>query len=192
MKKILLLSLLLSTNLLYSQPTYLVYKKNTTILRSFYKGNYITFQTKNKQLQSGNITAINKDSFFIQPYSVIYGWISTDTIKYSTIGFAITDIYAIPNSGIQIDNFNGRNKIRGNAGHVHWYWIKSGWIFRAASVGYVALNISNDIISGNPPLTKNNLRNFGKAALVFGFGKLLKMHYKVLLKIGKKYQAVII
>ena len=85
----------------------------------------------------------------------------------------------MPNKGILVDYIDGRFQISRSGGHVHWYWIKSGLLFRLAGAGYAALNIANGNAMGVA---------VGAAVLLGGFimGKL----YKPVLKIGKKYRVV--
>jgi len=112
---------------------------------------------------------------------------SSDTVHYSVEGFAVTDVFAIPNKGILIDYISGRFQISTSGGHVHWYWIKSGWIFTVGAAGYAGLNIANGLIKNNFSFSDSKTQLF-IAAVVFLGGVLLHKSYKPYLRIGRKYR----
>ncbi len=90
----------------------------------------------------------------------------------------------MPKKRYLIDYKNGHFQISTSAGHVHWYWVKSGWIFRAGAIGYAALNVVNGLINNNFSFAGSKL---GIAAGVFLFGVLLQQLYKPTLTVEKKY-----
>ena len=67
---------------------------------------------------------------------------------------------------------------------MHWYWIKSGWIFRVGAAGYAGLNIANGIIDNNFSFSGGKL---GIAAVIFLGGVVLHKTYKPTFRIRKKY-----
>ncbi len=158
-------------------------KRNTTIER-FWLGDFIAFQLKNSEWQKGQLTRISNDSFYIRPRVVYYYSMGSDTVYFNVSGYSISDVFAMPKKGYLIDYINGRFQISTSAGHVHWYWIKSGWIFRVGAAGYAALNVANGLINNNFSFNASQL---AIAAGVFLFGVLLKHIYKPVLPIGKKY-----
>ena len=168
----------------YSQQTILIFKKGNKTITKFWQGTFIAFQDKNRQWQKGEIKKIQNDSFYIRPMVVYYGLMSNDTVHYNILRFACKDVYAMPKKGVLIDYINGRFQISGSGGHLHWYWIKSGWIFRVGAAGYAALNVTNGLINNNFSFKGSNP---GIAAGVFLFGTLLKHTYKPLLLLRKKY-----
>jgi hypothetical protein len=109
----------------------------------------------------------------------------TDTAHFGIVGVALADVYAMPKKGVQIDYIHGRYQITRSGGHVHWYWIKSGWIFRVGAAGYAALHIANSLLQNNVLVSVGKL---GIAAGVFLVGGLLYLTYKPTIKLGKKYQ----
>lgn len=169
----------------YSQHSSLLFKKGNKTIHSYWTGSMISFQTSDKNWQKGTITKITKDSFYIKPVYVRYGLMATDTVTFSTMGFAVSDVYAFPNSGVQIDFIDGKYQITRSGGHMHFYWIKSGWLFRTGGLGYAALNVANGIINKDFNINDNGLK---VAAGFFLFGMLLKKHYKPYLRTGKKYK----
>ncbi|MDE3145483.1 MAG: hypothetical protein KGL19_15105 [Bacteroidota bacterium] len=109
---------------------------------------------------------------------------SIDTLAFDVMKFSMKDVYAMPKQGIQIDYKNGSFQITRSGGHVHFYWIKSGWIFRFGGGGYILLNILNGIIQNSFSIADIRLPI---AAGVFLFGEVLRHTYTPTLKIGKKY-----
>jgi len=118
---------------------------------------------------------------------VMYSIYGTDTVYFPIQGYTITDIYAMPNKGILVNYKNGSYQIQRSAGHVHFYWIKSGLIFRIGAAAYAGLNITNGIIN-NDLSFKEYKEELGIAAAVFLAGVLLHKAYKPALRIGKKYK----
>jgi hypothetical protein len=187
MKKLTLISILLfSFFVSRSQQSILIFKKKNVTLESFWVGSTIAFQLKDKQWQKGEITKIQNDSFFIRPVVVQYNMLNTDTFYYNTSGFSVSDIYAMPKRGVLIDYKDGEFGISMSGGHQHWYWIKSGWIFRVAGAGYAGLIVANSLIDSDLSISDSKTQ-LGIAAAVFLGGVLLKKAYKLTLKVGKKY-----
>ena len=188
MKKLTLIIILsFSFSVAYCQQNVLFFKKRGKDISKYWKGSTISFQLMDKQWQKGEITKIQNDSLYIRPMVVRYSLMGRDTVHYSVKGFALTDIFALPNKGILIDYIKGRFQISRSGGHVHWYWIKSGWIFRIGAAGYAGLNISNGLIKNNFSVSDSKAQLL-TAAAVFLAGVLLHKNYKPYLRIGKKYQ----
>jgi len=175
----------------YCQQDLLVLKKRNKDIDRYWKGTTISFQLKNKQWQKGEITKIQNDSFFIRPMVVHYSLMSTDTFHFKIIGFALTDVFAMPKEGVLIDYINGQFQISTSGGHVHWYWIKSGWIFRVGAAGYAGLHIINGLLDDNFSFSESKTE-LAAAAAVFLFGVLLHKTYKPYLQLGRKYSLEIV
>lgn len=171
-------------SLLCAQNDVLVLKKGSKIIQYYYKDAYISFQLKNAEWMKGFITKIENDSFYFTKEIVRYYTMGSDTVRYTGYHFALSDVYALPKKGVQIDYIGDRFKITMNGGHQHWYWIKSGWIFRTGAAGYAALSVANGLIKNNFAFTGSRL---GIAAGVFLAGVLLKKTYKLTHQLGKKY-----
>lgn len=169
---------------LCAQNDVLVLKKGSKIIQYYYKDAYISFQLKNAEWMKGFITKIENDSFYFTKEIVRYYTMGSDTVRYTGYHFALSDVYALPKKGVQIDYIGDRFKITMNGGHQHWYWIKSGWIFRTGAAGYAALSVANGLIKNNFAFTGSRL---GIAAGVFLAGVLLKKTYKLTHQLGKKY-----
>ena len=183
-KLYLLLFFTAGCSLLCAQNDVLVLKKGSKIIQYFYKDAYISFQLKNAEWMKGFITKIENDSFYFTKEIVRYYTMGSDTVRYTGYHFALSDVYALPKKGVQIDYIGDRFKITMNGGHQHWYWIKSGWIFRTGAAGYAALSVANGLIKNNFAFTGSRL---GIAAGVFLAGVLLKKTYKLTHQLGKKY-----
>lgn len=70
------------------------------------------------------------------------------------------------------------------AGHVHFYWIKNGWIFRVAGAVYAAVNLFNALVYKNQPV---DWVGIAVAAGLIAIGELLKLTCKPNFKLDKKY-----
>jgi hypothetical protein len=176
-----------SFTLAYCQQNVLVFKKRGKDINRYWEGSTIAFQSTDKQWQKGEITKIQNDSLYIRPMVVRYRLMGSDTVHYGVKVFALTDIFAMPNKGILIDYINGRFQISRTGGHVHWYWIKSGWIFRVGAAGYAGLNIANGLIKNNFSISDSKTQLLTAAAVFLG-GVLLHKNYKPYLRIRKKYR----
>ncbi len=181
-----LLLLLLFSGAAFSQPGILLFKKKNKTLQQFWPGSVIAFQLKNGQWQKGAITRITADSFYIQPSMIRYNLFGNDTLHYAVKGFALSDAAGMPNEGLLIDYKNERLQIAAWGGHVHWYWVKSGWIFRAGAAGYAGLHVVNGIIKNDFSLLKSKGVLITTAG-IFAVGLILKRVYKPVLPLGKKY-----
>lgn len=187
-KTTLLTFFLFCSSALYSQEDFFVFRKGNKTIDLFRKGYYIAFQLKNHEWHTGHITKIQNDSFYIRPQVVRYsltGLMGSDTLYYPVQSFALAEVFAMPKKGIQVDYIDGRFQITRSGGHVHWYWIKSGWVFRVGGAGYAGLNIINGLIKNDLSLSGSKL---GIAAGVFLGGVLLHKAYKPVLRLRKKYR----
>lgn len=180
----LLIALLLIYFPVNAQQDIFIFKKRNKTIVLFRKDAYIAFQVENHEWFTGYITRVENDSFYIKPMIIRYNLFNTDTMHYVELPFALTDVFAMPKKGVQVDYINGRFQITTSGGHVHWYWIKSGWVFRVGAVGYTALDVTNGLIKNNFSFSGSK---FGLAAAVFLFGELLHLQYKPIWRIGKKY-----
>jgi len=179
------MTLVLSFLIGHSQYGILLFRKKNRTITTYLKDSYIAFQLESHQWIAGTITRIQNDSFYLKPLEVIYGMFNTDTLATEIMGFALSDVYAMPKKGVQVDYRNGSFQISTSGGHVHWYWVKSGWIFRVLGIGYAGLVVSNGLIQNNLSLSGSKL---GIAATLFLFGELLHLSYKPTLRLGKKYK----
>jgi hypothetical protein len=169
----------------HSQKRVLLFKRNTKTIRSFHEGFYIDFQTRDRQWVHGVITKISNDSFYLTKEFVTFHLMGSDTSHISGFSYSLADIYGMPNKGIKIEYMNSRFQINRGAGHVHFYWIKSGYIFRLGALAYAAVHLINGALFSNFTFSPQSL---GIAAGVFLPGKLLKYTYKPVLRLKGKYR----
>jgi hypothetical protein len=168
-----------------AQNDFLVFKKGNKTIKYYYKNSYISFQLKNKEWVKGIITKVQNDSFYFTKEIIRYFFMGADTTHFSGYRYSLNDVYALPKRGVQIDYINERFKITSEGGHQHFYWIKSGWVFRAGGAGYAALNIINGLIKKDALFKDGKL---GIAAGVFAGGVALKKIYKLTHRLGKRYR----
>jgi hypothetical protein len=187
MRKLTLISIFFfSFTLSFSQQTVLLIKKGTKTVQKFWKGSSIAFQLENKEWQKGEITQIQNDSFYIRPIIIRFGLLGSDTLRYNVIGFSFSDVYSLPKKGFLVDYKNGYFQIITSAGHQHFYWIKSGWIFRAGAIGYAGLHVTNGLLKNDFSISESKTP-LATAAGIFLGGFLLKVMYRPTLRLGRKY-----
>jgi hypothetical protein len=184
-RQLLLVLFLLLSLLSFSQQNQLVFKKGNKVLSRYWQGTTIAFQLSYKVWRKGEIIRIQNDSFYIRPRVITYNLMGADTTYFPVEGYAVSDIYAMPKKGILIDYGNGQFQISGTGGHLHWYWIKSGWLFRTGAIGYAGVHTANGLIQNNFSFSKSK-KELGIAAGVFAAGVLLKKLYKPFIKTGRK------
>lgn len=178
MKKLtLILTFTLIYSIIYSQEDILLFKKKYRSIEKFWKGSIISFQDNFKQWHKGEITRIHNDSFYIRPSVVNYGLMGTDTVYFRIQGYKITDIYAMPKKGFLISYKDGSYQFSKTGGHVHWYWIKNGLLFRLLGGGCVVLSIANGTAFG-----------IAAGGAVLAIGVLMGKMYKPYIKVEKKYR----
>lgn len=190
-KPTLIVIFLLSSSLANCQQDLLIFKKRNKVFYRYWEGSTIAFQLSDKEWQKGEITKIQNDSFYIRPRIIKYYMMGSDTFYYPIKGFAVTDVSALPNKGILIDYRNDRYQFIKSAGHVHFYWIKSGWLFRTLALGYAGLHVTNGLINNNLSWKKSQTPLLIAAGVFIG-GVLLKKNYQPALRIGKKYSLSIL
>jgi hypothetical protein len=180
------LSAMLISNHLTAQGQLLIFQKAMKEIRTYSVGSYIAFMDSYKQWHYGIISGIVTDSFSIKTYALQRIFTGFDTIRYNVEQYAVKNVFAMPKAAIEINDIlgSGNSQVQADAGHLKFYWIKGGWLFRAVGIGYAGLNIVNSLIGKNGPL---NVAGLGYAAALFAFGELLKFKYKPYLKLGKRY-----
>lgn len=161
---------------LLSQEDILLFKKGHKTIDKYWKGTFIAFQLENKTWEKGELMRIKNDSFYIRPRVIKYSPFGTDTLYYQIKGFVVSDIYAMPKRGALIDYVNGQLQMSTTGGHQHFYWIKSGLLFKLGGAGYAILSIVNGIPGG-----------VAIGAALFVAGIVMKKTYKLTHRINKKY-----
>ncbi len=162
---------------LFSQEDVVLFKKGNKTIDKFWKGTFIAFQLENKTWEKGEVMKIKNDSFYIRPRVIKYSPFGTDTLYYPIKGFAVSAVYAMPKRGVLIDYVNGQFQISRTGGHQHFYWIKSGLLFKIGGAGYAILSIVNGIPGG-----------IAIGAALFAAGMAMKKTYKLTIRVKKKYR----
>jgi hypothetical protein len=189
MKLGIIVTLLLFGTTTYAQKSILYFKKGRKTISSYFEGTTISFLLKDGEWEKGLIKRITSDSIYIQPSVVHYNPMGTDTLTFNTIGFSTAQIYAMPKKGFLIDYINGRFQINRAGGHVHFYWIKAGALFRIGAATYLGVALINGLSSKENKVTGQDV---AYSAGVFGFGVLLKLLYKPYLKVGRRYHFLVL
>lgn len=172
-----------------AQQNFIAFKKNHKTIQTFWKGSIMSFRLQDKEWRYGKVTLIQPDSVFIRPFIVQYTMMGTDTMWYNTDGYAIKNIMELPKKGVLIHYANGHYEVNRAAGHVHWYWIKSGYIFRLGAISYAFVNLFNSTRTHNYSTTAANL---GIAAAAYTGGWILKKTYKYYRVVNKKYHLEVV
>lgn len=181
---LLLLMIITAVN---AQHNSLVFKKGNKVLQRFWTGTEISFQTADNYWHKGRIKKLTADSVYIQPVTVKYRLMGTDTISWPVEGYHYRDIATLPKRGYLISMIDNQFQINRGAGHVHFYWIKSGVLFRVGAVAYTGVMLFNNLSDKNPDkmaIKKGLLTGAG----IYLFGFLLKKMYNPVNKTGKKYK----
>lgn len=170
----------------HSQENILLIKKGNKVKKRLWKGNEFAFQTADQYWHKGKITRLTTDSLFIQPVTVKYHLMGADTISWPVEGYHFRDVVAIPRRGYLISMIDNRFQINRSAGHVHFYWIKSGVLFRVAGISYTGVMLFNHLSDKEPDKTAIK-KGLLTGASVFLFGFVLKKIYHPVHRIGKHY-----
>lgn len=174
-------------SLIIAQRGNLFFKKGNRVIQTFWAGQEIAFQTADQNWHKGKITRCSKDSVYIRPYMVQYHLMGTDTVSWPVEGYHFRDISGLPRKGILISFINNRFQINRAAGHVHFFWIKGGALFRAGAAAYTGVMLINNLTDKKPD--GREIRNgLITGASVFLFGFILKKLYSPVYKTGKKYR----
>lgn len=184
MCKSLLIALLLLSSLVNAQHDFFILKKGNRQVAAYHTGSYFAFRPQYGSWVTGTLKKIQNDSFYIQPSIVHYYLMGSDTQYMPVVPYALRDVIYLPGKGIKIDYLNGEFRINRGAGHVHWYWVRSGWLFRTTGIGYAALNIINSLVVKNMNFSWGAI---GLAAGLYITGAILKRTTKFIIKTGKKY-----
>lgn len=180
------LLLFLITSVSNAQQSSLVFKKGNKVVQRFWMGNEIAFQSADQYWHKGRIKKLTPDSVYIQPITVKYHLMGNDTITWPVEGYHFRDIAALPKRGYLISMIDNQFQINRGAGHVHFYWIKSGVLFRVGAVAYTGVMLFNNLSDKNPNKTAIK-KGLLTGAGIYLFGFLLKKLYSPVYKTGRSY-----
>ena len=161
---------------LHAQRQILVVKRNGRTLERYWPGQSFSFAIAANQWRKGELVRVEHDSFFVRPSVVHYYLGGSDTSYFPVEGYSIHDVARLPRPRFLIA-YNGREyNFTRTGGHVHWYWVKSGWLFRAAGLGYAGLYTVNGLIRDDFDWKDSRLAIAGGSYLL---GFILKRVYKI-------------
>ncbi len=186
----LLVLFLFAAQLGSAQPLSIVLKKENQVVDRFWTGSVLAFQLENNAWEKGQVMQVRPDSFYIRPFTVKFTMSGPDTTYFGIDGYSLSDIYALPKPGYLVEYFNGGWNITAVGGHVHWLWVKGGFIFRLLGLGYIGLQSVNGLIKKDFSFS-SNAAGFGIAAAVAAGGFVLKKTYQSTRRVGKKYKLTI-
>jgi len=152
----------------------IVLKDRRKVIETWFAGQNIQVQLKNKQWINALINKIQNDSLSLRPFvtQVLanrWGMPYVDTTFYGIMNTSAADINALPKT------------------HESLLYVRNGFIFQAGGAGYLILNLTNTLSADEPFFGKDNLPNIVIAAGVFAAGTLLHALHKSTFVIGKKY-----
>lgn len=174
-KLLLLLIFVCCLQFVHAQTDFLILKKKSRIIHTYFPGNYITFITHNDQWVTGEIKSIRNDSIILKLMQIgmranYWGFAERDTAFAGYMFLHKNDIIAFP-----------REK---NGAAI----FTNGTLLQLAGTGYATVNIANGIIKKEALFDEQNSKRLATAAGLFLLGKILQWNYSSVLKIGKKYQ----
>ncbi len=169
----------------------LQYKRHKTTRASFTKGSIISFMTTQGTWRKGKIIRLKTDSILISPLVIKPQFTGPDSIYWDTEAYAYSEIFAMPKKGVLIDYIDGRFTYNTSGGHVKFYWVKSGYLFRLAAMTFAGVYLANGLIQQDLSL-ESSLAPMGMAAGLYAVGWAMKKMYHPYNKIGKKYHFVYI
>ncbi|GEM_PF-871983 len=176
---------LLITAAINAQQSSLLFTKGKKTQQRFWTGSEISFQSTDQYWHKGKIKKLTVDSIYIQPVTVKYHLMGTDTISWPVEGYHLHDIAALPKRGYLISMIDNQFQINRGAGHVHFYWIKSGVLFRVGGIAYTGVMLFNNLL--DKPVNKTAIKKgLLTGAGIYLFGFLLKKTYSPVYKIGKR------
>jgi hypothetical protein len=170
---------------IFAQNDFFILKKGSKSIQSFQKDSHITFQLTSRQWVTGYISKIQNDSFYVRPEAVHYTMMGTDTVHFTPVQVAITDVYAMPRKKEQVVFVNDQPRII--YGSESLVYVKNGLLFQLGGGGYVILNLLNSLFKKDRPFAHKNSVRLCIGSAIFLLGEVLHLSYTKTLPIGKKY-----
>ena len=160
--------LFLSTHL-FSQGSDLisVRKKNGAVIKTFFAGSPIIFETKNGSYIDGRIKEIKNDSVFVTIYNTATFMTNLGVTIFDTVSVHLISVNYKDIESIKV--FVRHRFVRGKIDKLLMY----------GGAGYFGLNVINKVISGESLTADNNLKKLGIAATAFGLGFIIKKYFFV-------------
>jgi hypothetical protein len=171
--KLLLLFIFIS-NITSAQSDFIILKKRSRVLETWFSGQYIQLQLNNRQWVSAQIKKIQDDSLYLRPFATRvlanrWGMPYVDTTYYGYMPVSVKNIRALPKM------------------EESFAYVKNGLLLQLGGGGYLVLNIINTLSNNEPVFGNDNLPKVSIGAAVFAAGTLLSLTRKSTYLIGKKY-----
>jgi hypothetical protein len=170
----LLLVFIFISNTCTAQSDFILLKKGSRVLETWFSGQNIQLQLDNRQWVNAVINKIQDDSLYLRPFvtQVLanrWGMPYIDTTYYGVMNIDVKDIRALPKTG---ESFP---------------YIRNGLIFQIGGGGYLALNVINTLSNNEPVFGDDNISKVSIAAAVLAAGTLMSLTHKSIYVLGKKY-----
>lgn len=168
----LLLILLLLSKISTAQD-FIVLKKNSHVIQSWFSGQNIFAQLTNDTWVNAIIKKIEIDTLYLQPFALQivanrFGMPITDTIFYGLMKVGVNNLHAFPKKESMP-------------------YVKNGSILQLGAGGYLLLNVINTLSNNEPVFGSKNISHIGIAAAVFAIGTIIHVTHKTNYVVGKKY-----
>ena len=171
--------LLLSVHL-FSQGSDLisVRKKNGVVIKTFFAGSPIVFETRSGSYIDGRIKEIKNDSVFTTIYHTGTFMTNLGVTVFDTVSTTLVSVHYRDIESIKV--FIRHRTLRGKIDKLLMY----------GGAGYFGLNVINHVISGESLTADDNLKKLGIAAAVFGIGLIINKYFNVNRFSRKKHKIV--
>jgi len=168
----LLFILLLLSKISIAQD-FIVLKKNSHVIQTWFSGQPIFAQLTNGAWVNAIIKNIELDTLYLRPFALQivanrFGMPITDTVFYSLMKAGVNNLHAFPKNESMP-------------------YVKNGSILQLGGGGYLLLNIINTLSNNEPVFGSKNISHVGIAAAVFAIGTIIHATHKTNYIVGKKY-----
>lgn len=144
-----------------------VRNKNGSVIKTFFAGSPIIFETKTGSHIDARIKEIKNDSLFITIYNTATVMTNLGVTIFDTISTQLARIYYKDIESIKV--FKRHRFLRG----------KVDKLLMFGGAGYFGLNVINHVISAESLTADENLKKLGIAAAAFGLGLIIKKYFYV-------------
>lgn len=169
----LLLILLLSSKISTAQD-FIVLKKNSHVIQTWFSGQSIFTQLTNGAWINAIIKKIELDTLYLRPFTTQivfnrFGMPITDTVFYGSMNVAVNKLHAFPKNESMP-------------------YIKNGLILQLGGGGYLLLNVINTLSNHESVFGSRNIAHISIAAAVLAIGTVIHLTHKSNYIVGKKYR----
>ena len=168
-----LIFILLLFSKLSSAQDFIVLKKKSKVIQTWFSGQHIYVQLNNGSWINALINKIQFDTLYLQPFATPiflnrFGMPVIDTVFYGTMKVSEKSLHAFPK-------------------HETAPYVKNGSLLQLGGGGYLLLNLINTLSNNEPVFGNKNISKIGLAAAVLAIGTIIHKTHKSNYIIGKKY-----